>query len=379
MPKPFLFALPMLAAMFLVVVLRDHAHKFDLLDHPNQRKVHKGSVPLVGGLAMTITFALGAVLLGYGHALPWGFFVAAAVLVALGLHDDRRPLPAIPRFAVQTLAISASLYASDLYLHELGNLFGFGLVTLGVWAVPFTVFGILGVTNAVNLSDGADGLAGGLAFTALFWFGIVYAVAAKEGGLPAGVPDLLPALLALAGAVCGFLAFNLRAPWRERAAVFMGDGGSLFLGFVLGWFAVVCVVGLGPKGLKPVSALWILIVPLFDTVSCMVRRVLQGRSPMSADRRHVHHLLRKMGLPVVGAVPVLLAANMLGGFVGVTGWRLGWPDHWMFWSYAALFVAYTVFALSSWRVIETRGSGMPRLTVRPVAERGARHAMGEPS
>src|SRR5690606_18145447 len=141
---------------------------------------------------------------------------------------------------------------------------------------------------------------------------------------------------------------NLRTPWRARAAIFMGDGGSMMLGFVLGWLAVRTPNAFGDAGLAPVVALWILAVPLADTMSCMLRRVAHGATPMSPDHRHLHHLLPAAGLSIRRSVAIILAAALVLGGTGILGWRMGVSDWMMFWAWVVLFVTYHYTALCFW-------------------------------
>ena len=144
----------------------------------------------------------------------------------------------------------------------------------------------------------------------------------SRGAWPEGLGDARPIVITLIGAIGGFLLYNLRTPWRARASVFLGDAGSLFLGFVLAWFAIFACSQLGERSLSPVSALWMLIVPLFDTVGCIVRRKLQGRSPMKSDRRHLHHLLQRCGLTAGQTVAILITINAAGGAIGAAAQSL---------------------------------------------------------
>jgi UDP-GlcNAc:undecaprenyl-phosphate/decaprenyl-phosphate GlcNAc-1-phosphate transferase len=348
------FLVPALLVLLFVPPLRWLAPALELVDLPDARKRHAGPVPLVGGLAMFAALALASVMLHLHEPMPRGFIVGATGIMLLGLADDRRALPVAPRVLVQLLAIWLALETSGNVLPDLGRLVGPNVVALGALALPVTMFVHLGVMNAVNLSDGADGLAGGLALGALFWFVVVFVLLGGDGPLAASSLDTIRMLLAVAGAVSGFLYFNMRAPWRARATVFMGDAGSLLLGFVLGWFGIRAASEIGAHGLAPVCALWILIVPVIDTVACMLRRVLQGHSPARPDRQHVHHLLQAYGLSPARAVAVLVAVNMLGGMIGVMGLYWRWPDYWMFAAFVACFAAYVIGAMLSWSHMQVR-------------------------
>jgi len=332
-----------------VHALRRMAPRVGLLDHPTHRKRHDGAVPLVGGLAMFTAFLLTCLAVGGFATAPWPFLVAAGIFVLMGSLDDRTPMSSRLRLVLQALVLGMVTIGGANVLDDLGPLLGPWPIALGLLAVPFTVFGLLGVLNALNFVDGADGLAGGIAFTALASFA-AFAMLVDAGEEVAGRAASLAAMLSvLVGAVAGFLAFNLRTPWRRRASVFMGDAGSLFLGFSIGWVAIYACSQFGTSSLSPVTALWILMVPLFDTVSCMVRRRLNGRSPLRADRQHVHHLLQRAGLSPARAVAVLILVNAAGGVIGVTGWVLGVPDYLMFYALIALFAGWVVVSLRMWR------------------------------
>lgn len=344
--------MPIVGTLVFVPLLATYATKFHLVDLPDVRKRHFEAVPLVGGLAMFAAFLTTCGVGGTFADIHPAFFVGAAMMLTIGAADDRWNLPALPRFAMQALAIWLAVSLSGNVLSDLGQLVSPQMLALGAFAAPFTVFGILGVVNAVNLIDGADGLAGGIAFTALAWFFAAVALLQTDGAVPVRFSDPSNILLALMGAVLGFLCLNMRTPLRARAGVFMGDGGSLFIGFVLGWFAVATTSQFHPDHLSPVSALWILIVPLFDTVACMSRRILSGRSPMRPDRKHVHHLLEACGLSTGQAVSVLIVINALGGLVGVIGWRCGVPEYVLFAAIAGCFVAYVVVSTVAWNRIQ---------------------------
>lgn len=330
------------------------------LDQPTHRKVHPEAVPIAGGIGIVLTLLVVAalVVLAPRHVgfdpdaieafrAPWAIGVGAGALLvfAVAFTDDRTPIRARWRFIAQGAAVVAAVVGGT-WISTLGELLWARELRLPLLlAVPFTVFGVCGVINALNMSDGADGLAGGLAFVATGWFALVLAYLA---GSHAEAAALLPVACALAGALLGFLAMNLRTPWRARAAIFMGDGGSMMLGFILGWLAVRVTNAFGADAPAPVVALWILAVPLADTVSCMMRRVAHGATPMSPDHRHLHHLLPAMGLSIRRSVAIILAVAFVLGGLGVLGWRAGVPDWVMFWAWVALFVAYHYAALRFW-------------------------------
>jgi UDP-GlcNAc:undecaprenyl-phosphate GlcNAc-1-phosphate transferase len=332
-------AFPATAA--LILFFRRHAVLLGLVDLPGGRKLHHGEVPLVGGLGMFGGLAIAALVAG-GLLTPHAALLAGmGLLVLVGFVDDRNGLSARTRFLLQATAALMMIYWGGIRLDNLGNLFGYGDVYLGRWAVPMTVFAVLGVINAMNMIDGADGLAGGLALITLLVFSGVLAAAGVLG-------DTL--LLPLAGAVAGFLVFNLRAPWRARASVFMGDAGSMLLGFALAWYAVD--LASVRHAMTPITAVWILAIPLMDTVSLMIRRMLKGVSPFTPDCEHLHHILQRAGYSHGQTVVIVHAIALLLAGVGVAGWKLGVPEYVMFYGFMALFGLYVFGVLHAWKLMK---------------------------
>jgi UDP-GlcNAc:undecaprenyl-phosphate GlcNAc-1-phosphate transferase len=250
-------------------------------------------------------------------------------------------LPARTKLIAQIVAVVFMTSWADQVIYSLGDIGGGGQVKLGAWALPFTAFAMVGVINAMNMIDGADGLAGGLALITLLVFSGVLAAAGVLG-------DTL--LLPLAGAVAGFLVFNLRAPWRERASVFMGDAGSMLLGFALAWYAVD--LASVRHAMTPITAVWILAIPLMDTVSLMIRRMLKGVSPFTPDCEHLHHILQRAGYSHGQTVVIVHAIALLLAGVGVAGWKLGVPEYVMFYGFMALFGLYVFGVLHAWKLMK---------------------------
>lgn len=351
------FALMLLSlglAASLVLALRRHAPRLGLVDAPSWRKHHVGAIPLVGGLAMFLAVAAALALTGAVERVPLGVAMGALLITALGVVEDVHALAPRLRLGIEAIAVFMATAASGVILTDVGRLIGGEMVYLGLLGVPFTIFGVVGVVNAVNLSDGMDGLAGGIALTVMVALGVVLLFLPNELAAPA-----IGLLVASAGALVAFLYFNMRTPWRARASVFMGDAGSLLLGFMLGWFLTfVCSLPVENR-LTPVSALWMLIVPLFDTVSCMLRRKLRGRSPLRADAYHVHHLLNAWGMTPRATVAALVAVNAMGAAIGVITWRAGVPESWMFAAIVVAFGLYFAFIQQSWQRITSRqGRGL---------------------
>jgi UDP-GlcNAc:undecaprenyl-phosphate GlcNAc-1-phosphate transferase len=254
-------------------------------------------------------------------------------------------LPVTPRLLIQFLAAVLLVVPGAVYPSNFGGLFADPLPSfLLPLAIVFALLFVVGMINATNMSDGADGLAGGLVAASLFWLALVARHLDR--------PNLAFLALLLLAAVVGFLAFNMRHPWRSKASVFMGDAGSVALGAALGFLVLnLCS---GPKSVSFFLLAWIIIVPAMDMVSLIVRRLLAGRSPMSADRWHLHHLLMDLGVPHAAAVGLILMVSVSCGALAWIAIVLKVPESILVAGLVLPVAAHTLFVLVAAREIALR-------------------------
>lgn len=338
----------LLATVVLIFVLRPLAVRVGLVDIPNERKSHREPTPLVGGLAIFAGLAVGFFLCRDGP-VPltereiYSFFGAGLLLVVVGLVDDFLELSPAVRLVAQVLAALLMVFGAQVYLKDLGTMTpDGGLLPLGIFAVPFTVFAALGVINALNMCDGLDGLSGSLTLTSLS--GLI--LAAYTWGVPADT-----ALLPILGtAIAAFLLFNLRILGRERASIFMGDAGSMFLGLALTWYAIALSQG-ETRALPPAAALWFLMIPIFDAVSMMLRRIMKGRSPFAADREHLHHIFLLAGYSVNETVLVMTGVASCGVFMGLASIYFQIPELVVAGAFLLTGIGYFWMISHAWRVM----------------------------
>ena len=298
----------------LTITLRPVALHLHLTDKPGGRKRHIGEIPLVGGIAM-LTGILVAALIAMETTTQWAFLVPAALLVSVGVIDDRYNIRVSARLAVQISAALIMMLGGGLYLTDIGDPFGTGVLGLGFLAIPISVVITLTVINAFNFVDGIDGLAASMALIAL-----------AAGTLAAGLTAPAAAMAAMAcGAILGFLPFNFPAYRNRHLRTFMGDAGSTLLGFIVVWFTVVISQGEG-RALSPVAALWFGLMPLSDFFSCFVRRVAKGKLPLHPGREHYHYMLMRAGLNGRQVLAVLVAFGVFYAAVGLIGAGLKLPD-----------------------------------------------------
>ncbi len=330
----FLFAF--LITVTLILIIRPLAVDFRLVDQPGGRKRHKGTVPVVGGIAIFGGVSCG-VLLSAGISSVLAVVIAiAALLVIVGLVDDIRGLPPLGKFAAQIAAASLMIAVAGAKINSLGFLTD-SAISLTHWvSIAFTIFATVGVINAINMIDGMDGLAAGVSGLALTFFGLAAFVAGRYTSAHLALLTLF--------SILGFLIFNVRTA-KQPARVFMGDAGSLALGFLLVWLAISLSQGTN-QAITPIAAVWILAVPLLDAVTVMLRRVMDGRSPFSADRHHLHHILQDHGFTVNQTLVSILSLSCLFGAIGLGSVYLAIPEKLMLVSFVMFFATYFFVTLS---------------------------------
>lgn len=285
------FILAMVVTMAWLPLLAKLAAKWRIVDHPGLRKVHSAPIPRIGGLAMAIGVFIAALLAIKLQSEDRWFLAGAAVLVVFGVLDDRFNLDYRIKLAGQLIAVSLVVIGGGVQIHAITL---DDRVMLPWWiSLPLTVFFLVGVTNAINLADGLDGLAGGTTLLCLCAVALLSSVGEQ------GTSTAL--LLAFAGAVLGFLRFN-----TYPASVFMGDAGSQLLGFTIGALSVRATQSPASEVSAAIPIL-LLALPILDTLSVMVQRIGEGRSPFSADKNHIHHKLLALGLGHHEAVMVIYA------------------------------------------------------------------------
>ena len=267
----------------------------------DERRMHMKPTPRIGGLAIFCGFALSALVFGQINSSLVAVLIGGVIMVALGILDDIYNLKPIIKLAAQIVAAGVAVYFGVVIDHI--TLFG-RLVEFGAFSIPITLLWIVGLTNAINLLDGLDGLACGVsAIMSLSIFGVVLIHGDYTSAL----------LTALLAASClGFLPFN-----TNPARIFMGDTGSQFLGYALAVISVQGVFKLHAV-LSFVAPLMLFALPLADTMFAIFRRIRNGESPFSADRKHLHHKLVDMGFTQKEAVRILYAVCGILGLVAIT-------------------------------------------------------------
>lgn len=305
--------LAFLSTYFLTPLAKRLAFFLGAVDQPNERKIHKVPMPRLGGVAVFAGFCIPlATLYFLQNRVAYTFLdyekliaslmIGATCMMAVGFYDDVKGAGATKKFLVQ-IAVALGLYLAGFRITIISNPFGGAPLDLGLFGVPISVFWIVGLTNALNLLDGVDGLISGV--TAIIALSLAV-INIYDGNI---IVALLT--LSLAGSCLGFLPHNF-----NPAKIFMGDAGSLFIGCVLGCVGMFSLF-------KAVTATFILAplllfgLPLYDTLSVMVGRMRRGQSVFKADKTHVHHRLLRLGWNSRETVLYLYCITMLLGILAI--------------------------------------------------------------
>lgn len=281
------FLIALLASYILTPMAIKLAVRVGAMDAPDARKVHREPIPRMGGLAIYVAFVVAVLATAPYNQQVMGILIGSTVIVAVGILDDLYQLAAKVKLAGQIVAAAVLLFF-DIRIDWVMNPFGGEMIYFDWLAIPITIFWIVGLTNTVNLIDGLDGLAAGVSTIA--------AVSILFIAADMGIVVVALLLAALAGGAVGFLKYNM-----NPAKVFMGDTGSMFLGYVL---AAVAIVGAVKSAatialIVPIVALGL---PILDTAFAILRRKLSGEPIFKPDKGHLHHRLLAMGLSQKQAV-----------------------------------------------------------------------------
>ena len=309
-------------------------YRLGLTDSPDARKFHQGSVPLTGGIAIFLTTLLGVVALDIAP-LTYPMLGIAVMVFAVGVFDDIQHINPWLRLAIQYGAGLLLATYGGIAIYQVGNLLGLGNIPLLLLSAPLTALAVAGLSNAYNMIDGIDGLA---AATIALPLAVLYMLALQAGHPQAGFLLLILVPLAV------FLVFNLGPDNRFLPRIFLGDNGSITLGFLV--TAALVYFAQGEQAvIRPVTALWLVTLPLMDMLATMLRRARQGRKLMEADRSHLHHTLVSMGLSTRQTLVLLLCYATTCALIGLALELL--PEYLSLACYFGLFMGHCLFVINA--------------------------------
>ena len=301
----------LVSAFVAIKLLRPIAIYFGLVDVPSGRKQHEGHIPLIGGLSIYIGVLVAILAIFPIHDKLFYLLASASLLLLAGLVDDLRNLGVWVRILMQILACVIMIKGADIYVEDLGDLFGLGHIHLGIWGTPFTIVAVIALVNAINMSDGIDGLAGSLALVAILG---IFGFESISGNY-----RFFDFLLVMGVALIPYLLTNLTIISQRK--IFLGDAGSMFIGFVLAWVLIELSQGADTarQAIQPMNVVWCIAVPVIDSLTVIIKRMKSGRSPFYPDRSHFHHILMDRGL---GPRQALFSIIALALGLAALGWLL---------------------------------------------------------
>ncbi len=303
--------------------------KIGFVDRPDGiRKIHEGEVALGGGMALFIAtlifiFSIDSNQENSSYIIPLiKVFSISPIILLLGLYDDIKPLPFSARLIVQILTSWLVIILTDIHLVSLGNLLGFGDLYLSEFGIPVTIFMVVGVCNAFNMIDGMDGLVGVVSFITIS--AIAYLIN--------------PHLYFISSLFLIFLLFNLGL-LGKRWKIFLGDSGSMWIGFMTAWVLVILSQG-EDKIFQPVTALWFILLPLIDALSTFLTRLWNKKSMFHSDRTHIHHMLLDAGLGKFKVLLVFLIISFLSVSFGIYAKESDIPEGEQFYGFLTVWLFY---------------------------------------
>jgi len=307
-------------------------YRMGLVDKPDARKTHNGEIPLVGGIAIFLTILAGIFVLDI-PPLTYQMLLIASIVFAFGVYDDYRHLNAGMRLIVQYGSGALLATYGGIAIHNVGNLLGMGDIPLLLLTIPLSALSVAGLSNAFNMIDGIDGLAASTIALPLL---ILFLLASNSGH------PMASSLLLMLIPVGVFLCFNLGPNNSVLPKIFLGDGGSVTMGFMV----TACLVffSQGENAvILPVTALWLVTVPLMDMLATMMRRVKNGKKLMEADRSHLHHTLMDLGLSSRQTLALLVSYASVCALVGLALEAV--PEYLSLLIYFLLFVSHCLFVI----------------------------------
>ena len=299
----FITLITFLTSLILVPFVKKIATHVGALDMPNERKVHKEPMPRMGGLAIFAAFLLGYMLFARTSIQMLSILIGGFIIVLTGIVDDIKPIRARTKLLMQVVAASIVVFYGDIVL-DYFNIFGFDIYFITPINYIVTIIFIVAIMNAINFIDGLDGLAAGLSSIYFLTIAIIAFILNRNEGL-----DTILSLIML-GSTLGFLVHNF-----NPAKIFMGDTGSLFLGFTI---SVIALLGFKATTVTSlIVPLIILAIPIFDTLLAILRRILKGESIGAPDKDHLHHQLLKMKFSVKSTVLIIYAIDLLFASISI--------------------------------------------------------------
>lgn len=338
------YLIPLLATFSIsfvaIKIMKPIAVKAGLVDLPNERKLHVGAIPLIGGISIFVGVLMASMVFIEQSQAFNIYLISSAMILFLGVLDDKYDLSVKLRMTAQVLVASLMIFGAGFYLKTLGYIVGPIEIILGPVGIIITIVAVIGAINAFNMVDGIDGLAGMLSL--ITFSALAYLLSRVNNDW-----YLLPVLFI--AALIAYLMFNLSWP-KNFGKIFMGDAGSMLIGLTIVWLLVIGS-SKGVNAFSPVTALYLIAIPLMDMAAIMYRRARKGVSPFKADRDHLHHIFERAGFNRRQTLVFITAISLFIATLGCIGEIYSAPEWVMFLVFLFMFFLYSWALTHVWQLI----------------------------
>ena len=322
-----------LASLAFMAICYNFAVSINLVDNPNKRKNHKGSIPLIGGIAVIFGFSLACLLYTKGLSQWRPLFFCIIPLIVVGVLDDHGDISITKRVWMQLISCCVMIYYGGIKIIDLGDILGFGysIQLKGYESIIITIVCVIGVINALNLIDGIDGLCASICLVT------IVSIMILSKAINSTVSVSL--LFYFSSALCAFLLVNLGIFKKYLKKIFLGDAGTTIIGFFLCWNLIYMSNG-DVVVFRPITAVWLIGLPIMDTITVIITRLKRKRSPFTAGRDHIHHLLLNYGFSSIKSLLILVTFAILLAVVGILGEIYKVREHFLFYGILIIYLLY---------------------------------------
>jgi len=328
-----------------IKVLLPLAPHIGLVDIPTARKNHDGAIPLIGGISIFTGVLIASTLFVEQNQLLNLYFISSALLVFIGTMDDIYDLNVAPRMIFQGIVATVMVFGAGIYIHDFGDIFSTGTVDISIYGMLFTMLACVAAINAFNMIDGIDGLAGSMSIITIASVAILTVLNNNNADI------LLPLILVVA--IIPYLFYNVSTRNPRGKKIFMGDAGSMFMGLTVIWLLTLSTQATATSEavFRPVTALWIIAIPLMDMFAIMIRRIRKGDSPFKADNGHLHHICMRLGLSSRQSLWAISTLAITFAVIGILGEVFNAPEWFMLSFFVFIFAGYSFAIQHAWRFI----------------------------
>ena len=299
---------PIILSILFILILTNLAKPLNLLDIPNHRKQHDEPIAMIGGIAIYISLFITSLIINLPYILNIIIYASSIVLL-IGLLNDIFNLGVVIRLIFQIIASIVVIF-SGLSIVDIGEISNFGIISMGIFSGIFTIFSVVSLTNAFNFIDGLDGLAGGLFLVALFSLLIfIY--------FGTGIDDLEIIIVLISSVFVYWVVNVMNTPIKK---IFLGDSGSLLLGFLIAWL-LIYYAHPDIRAFHPVLVLWCVTIPIYDIVAVVIRRIIFRKYVFLPDLSHIHHLIILQGYSKNTALFSILLLGVLFSLFGLISYK----------------------------------------------------------